>query len=166
MRLFSATILENIRCGQRGATLAEVRDASRIACAEEFICDLPDGYDTQLGENALDLSAGQRQRVFIARLVLRRPLVLILDEATSFLDRDLEAQVLSNLRKALGKRTIVYVSHRPSILSFADHVWHVEDGNVHKVSGEVFDHSSVVPPILCETEPCVSDERFAAEGSA
>lgn len=132
-RLFSASVLDNIRFGRRGFSRGEVAEAARIACADEFIVRLPEGYDTRLGETGLDLSAGQRQRLLIARAILGRPAFLILDEATAFLDPELEARVLANLRDWMRGRTVLCVSHRPSIAAFADRIFTLSGGRISEV---------------------------------
>lgn len=131
-KLFSTSVLENIRCGRRFSR-REVIEAAKTACADEFVTGLPAGYDTRLGETGLDLSAGQRQRLLIARALLGRPPLLVLDEATAFLDPELEARVLANLREWMRGKTVICVSHRPSIAAFADRVLAVGDGRVAEI---------------------------------
>ena len=110
--LFSDTVLENIRYAAPGATRAAAIAAATVACADEFIEALPNGYDTPLGERATKLSSGQRQRIVIARAVIKDAPILILDEPTAALDAETELRVLDNL-KAWGKRALhLYGAYR------------------------------------------------------
>jgi ABC-type multidrug transport system fused ATPase/permease subunit len=118
--LYGLTILDEIRLAWPTATEEAVVRAAKIACADEFIRELPDGYNTVVGEANARLSHGQRQRICIARAVLRCPRTLILDEATSSLDVATEEEVLRRIRGALPNATIILVSHRISALAFAD----------------------------------------------
>ncbi|RMF04565.1 MAG: ABC transporter ATP-binding protein [Alphaproteobacteria bacterium] len=129
-RLFSGSILENLRRADRQVTVESAREALRIAAADEFVDELPEGLATELGETGLNLSAGQRQRLLIARAILRDPAILILDEATASLDAELEATVLANLRAWQGQRTVIAVSHRPAIHEFAHRSLELRDGKV------------------------------------
>ncbi len=127
-QLFATTVAENLSLGRRGIGREELDAALRLACADEFVRDLPAGLDTRLGETGLDLSAGQRQRLLIARAVLHRPSILILDEATAFLDPELELRVLANLRELTLHSTLLCVSHRPSVAEVADRVLVLDGG--------------------------------------
>jgi len=128
--LFSTTVFENIRCGRSQAGEKEVLEAARISCAHEFIRELDQGYQTEVGETGYSLSAGQRQRLLIARAILERPPVLILDEATAFLDPELEKRVLGQLRAWMGQTAVLCVSHRPSITEFADRLLRLSGGRL------------------------------------
>ncbi len=128
--LFGTTIAENIRYGRPEATDAEVREAARIACALEFIEELPMGFDTPLGERGSKLSTGQRQRLSIARAILKNTPVLILDEPTASLDADTELRVLENLT-AWGKgRAVLLITHRLSTVRRAHKVAYLSDGRI------------------------------------
>lgn len=121
--LFGATILDAVTCTGRAQDSNELREALRVACADRFLEERHLRLDATLESEAQNLSAGQRQRLLIARAVLRRPEVLILDEATSFLEADLEREVLCNVRESLGERgLLICVSHRTSLLELADRV--------------------------------------------
>ena len=130
--LFSTTVMENIRYGRLDATDEEVVEAARAANAEEFIKDLPEGYDTKLGERGLNLSGGQRQRLAIARAILKNPRVLILDEATSALDTESEKIVQDALDKLMVGRTSFVIAHRLSTIFNADQIFVVENGHLRE----------------------------------
>lgn len=118
--LFDTTVQENIALTMPDATPEEVVEAAKIACAHDFIMNLPNGYETRVGERGAALSGGQRQRIAIARTVLQNPPLLILDEATSALDYATERQVCSNLAKAFKGRTVFFITHRLATIQHAD----------------------------------------------
>ncbi len=118
--LFSGTVLENILYGRPGATLDEVKEAARLAGAADFIEELPQGYDTYVGERGVKLSGGQKQRISIARVFLKDPPVLILDEATSALDNESERLVQESLERLAKGRTTFIVAHRLTTIRNAD----------------------------------------------
>jgi ATP-binding cassette subfamily B protein len=128
--LFNATVRENILYGKPEATKTEVEDAARMADAHEFICALPEGYDTRVGEGGCMVSAGQRQRIGIARALVRGPRILVLDEATASLGADSESKILSALRPRNGERTLIVVTHRLRAISDADHIFVLGDGRI------------------------------------
>ena len=128
--LFSATVGENISLGAPDASDEEVRAAARLAQAHGFICELPENYDTVVGERGHSLSGGQRQRVALARAVLRDPRVLILDDATSSVDAIVEAEIQTALRKVMAGRTTIIIAHRTSTLALVDEVVFLADGQV------------------------------------
>ncbi|BBH71467.1 hypothetical protein ACTI_81520 [Actinoplanes sp. OR16] len=128
--LFSVSLHENIAFGRPGAGRDEVEAAALAAGADEFIRDLPDGYDTVVGERGYTLSGGQRQRVAIARALLVNPPVLILDDATSAVDVRVEHEIHSSLRGLMEGRTTVVVAHRLATIGLADRVVLIEDGRV------------------------------------
>jgi subfamily B ATP-binding cassette protein MsbA len=131
--LFDASIIENIAYAAPSATRAAVETASRAAHAHEFIVDLPDGYDTVIGERGQRLSGGQRQRLTIARALLKNPPILILDEATSALDAESELLVQDALAKLLLNRTAFVIAHRLSTIRRADAIIVLEGGEVVEV---------------------------------
>lgn len=127
--LFNDTIYNNIAFGTK-ATLDEVQRAARIANAEEFIAELPEGYDTNIGDRGGKLSGGQRQRLSIARAVLKDPEILILDEATSALDTASERLVQEALERLMKGRTTIVIAHRLSTITNADKIVVLEDGSI------------------------------------
>lgn len=128
--LFSGSIRDNIRYGRLDASDAEVEAAARMANAHEFICQLPEGYDTPVGERGVRLSGGQRQRIAIARAILKDPRILILDEATSSLDSESERLVQEALERLMAGRTSIVIAHRLSTVQRADRIVVVVAGEV------------------------------------
>lgn len=128
--LWNATIADNLRYGRPGATDAEVAAAARLAVLDEFTDSLPDGLDTVVGERGQELSAGQRQRLAIARAVLVEPALVVLDEPTSALDEATEALLIERLTPWLRKRTAMVMTHRPAFLAAADRVCRIESGRI------------------------------------
>ncbi len=128
--LFDATVGENIRYGRPDASDAEVEAAARAAHVDEFVRELPDGYDTEVGAGGTRLSGGQRQRVTIARAILRDPTLLILDEATSSLDSKAERSVQDALEALLPGRTVIVIAHRLSTVRKADQILVLEEGRI------------------------------------
>jgi ATP-binding cassette subfamily B protein len=128
--LFDGTIAENIQYGDFEADEAAVVEAAKAAEAHEFIQQLPDGYDTRVGERGVKLSGGQRQRIAIARVVLRDPPILVLDEATSAVDTETEYLIQRSLDDLSEDRTTVAIAHRLSTVKDADRILVVEDGEV------------------------------------
>jgi ABC-type multidrug transport system fused ATPase/permease subunit len=128
--LFSASIADNIAYARPNASREEIETAARRAQADSFIRDLPDDYDTVVGERGLTLSGGQRQRVAIARALLADPRVLILDDATSSVDATTEAAIKAGLREAMAGRTTFVIAHRLSTVSLADEVVVLDGGQI------------------------------------
>ena len=128
--LFHGTILENIRYGRPDADLGRVVEAARAANAHEFVCKLPHGYDTMVGERGHTLSGGERQRVSIARAVLNDPRILILDEATSSVDTETERNIQEALERLIQGRTVFAIAHRLSTLRRADRLFVIEEGRI------------------------------------
>ena len=128
--LFSASVADNIAYARPEASREEVEAAARRAQADEFIRDLPGGYDTRVGDRGMTLSGGQRQRVAIARALLARPRVLILDDATSAVDATTEASIKAGLREAMAGRTTFVIAHRLSTVSLADEVVVMDGGRI------------------------------------
>jgi ATP-binding cassette subfamily B protein len=131
--LFNGSIADNIAYGKPGATPDEVLAAARAAHAHEFVVDLPDGYDTLVGERGTRLSGGERQRVSIARALLRDPRILILDEATSSVDTETEVKIQEALERLIRGRTTFAIAHRLSTLRHANRLLILEKGQVAEV---------------------------------
>ena len=128
--IFSSSALENIRYGRPEARLQEVQAAARAAHAEEFIQELPQGYDTDLGDRGVRLSGGQRQRIAIARAMLKNAPLLLLDEATSALDAQSEHMVQAALDQAMSGRTTLVIAHRLATVQRADVIWVLDRGRL------------------------------------
>ena len=128
--LFDDTVMENIRLGKRGATDEEVRAAAEAANCGEFICRLPQGYNTPIGENGAKLSGGERQRISIARALLKNAPIVLLDEATASLDVENETKVQRALSRLLAGKTVLVIAHRMRTVAGADHIVVLENGHV------------------------------------
>ncbi len=128
--LFGDTIAENIAYGREDASPEEIREAARLAAADEFIDELPHGYDTKVGERGVKLSGGQKQRIAIARVFLKNPPVVIFDEATSALDTQTEKKVQKTLDDLAKNRTTILIAHRLSTVRNADCIYVLDQGHV------------------------------------
>ncbi|HET9154697.1 MAG TPA: ABC transporter ATP-binding protein [Solirubrobacterales bacterium] len=128
--LFTASVAENIAYARQEATMEEIEAAARRAQADGFIRELPDGYETRVGERGLTLSGGQRQRVAIARALLADPRILILDDATSSVDATTETAIKAGLREAMAGRTTFIIAHRLSTVSLADEIVVMDGGRI------------------------------------
>jgi ATP-binding cassette subfamily B protein len=128
--LFNDTIRYNIAYGRPDATEAEIVQAARLAQVHDFVLKLPDGYDTRVGERGLKLSGGEKQRVAIARTLLKDPRILILDEATSALDTRTEQEIQAALRDAARGRTTLVIAHRLSTVVEADEIIVLQEGRI------------------------------------
>ena len=128
--LFDESVAANIALGKPGATRAEIETAARNAAAHDFIADMPQGYETMVGEGGLKLSGGQRQRIAIARAMLRNAPILLLDEATSALDSESERQVQESLTRLMAGRTTIVIAHRLSTVRDADRIFVLDKGRI------------------------------------
>jgi ABC-type multidrug transport system fused ATPase/permease subunit len=128
--LFAATVAENIGYGRPGASRSEIETAARLAQAEEFIRELPNGYETVLGERGVNFSGGQRQRLSIARAFLKNAPILVLDEPTSALDANTEQALLANMRELMRGRTTFIIAHRLSTVRSANLIAVLENGMI------------------------------------
>ena len=128
--LFTASVAENIAYAHQDASLEQIEAAARRAQADAFIRELPEGYETRVGERGLTLSGGQRQRVAIARALLADPRILILDDATSSVDATTEAAIKAGLREAMAGRTTFIIAHRLSTVSLADEIVVMDSGSI------------------------------------
>ena len=128
--LFNDTIRNNIAFGKEGATQQEIEQAARIANAHDFIMEMEEGYDTNIGDRGCRLSGGQRQRISIARAILKNPPILILDEATSALDTESERLVQDALERLMSNRTTIAIAHRLSTIKNADEICVLHEGHI------------------------------------
>ncbi|HLY57554.1 MAG TPA: ATP-binding cassette domain-containing protein, partial [Stellaceae bacterium] len=128
--LFNDTILYNIGYGRAGASVDEIEHAARLAHIHDFILAMPDGYQTRVGERGLKLSGGEKQRVAIARTILKQPQILLFDEATSALDTHTERAIQQNLREVSRGRTTLVIAHRLSTVVDADEIVVLDAGHV------------------------------------
>ena len=128
--LFSSSVKENILMGNPDATDEEVYAAAKAANAHDFIINLPEGYETKVGERGVKLSGGQKQRIAIARVFLKNPSILVLDEATSALDLESEALIQDSLDRLASDRTTIIIAHRLSTITHADNIFVIEHGQV------------------------------------
>jgi ATP-binding cassette subfamily B protein len=173
--LFSATVRDNITFGAPEATDEDVVRAARLAQAHDFIEELPDGYDTVIGERGITLSGGQRQRIAIARALILDPRILILDDATASVDATTEARIRLGLREAMKGRTTLIVAHRLSTVALADELVVLDRGRVaaRGTQAELLEDSPVFRDIyehgLLEREFAerveASGERLEAAGA-
>lgn len=130
---FSGTVRDNLRWGKEDATEEEIEEACRIACVDEFIERLENGYDTDLGQGGVNVSGGQKQRLCIARALLKKPRVLILDDSTSAVDTATEAKIREGMERSLPGTTKIIIAQRITSVIHADEIIILEDGRVHAV---------------------------------
>ena len=131
--LFSGTVRDNLRWGKEDATEEEIEEACRTACVDEFIERLDSGYDTDLGQGGVNVSGGQKQRLCIARALLKKPRVLILDDSTSAVDTATEAKIREGMERSLPGTTKIIIAQRITSVVHADEIIILEDGRVHAV---------------------------------
>ena len=129
--LFSGTILENLRWGDKDASFEECRRACRLACADEFIERMPQGYDTYIEQGGSNVSGGQKQRLCIARALLKKPRILILDDSTSAVDTATDSKIRTALREEIPNTTKLIIAQRISSVQHADRIIVMEDGRVN-----------------------------------
>jgi ABC-type multidrug transport system fused ATPase/permease subunit len=153
--LFSATVHENIAYGRPEATREDVERAAERAQAAGFIAELPDGYETRIGERGLSLSGGQRQRIAIARALLADPRILILDDATSSVDASTEQAIKAALREVMAGRTTFVIAHRLSTIALADEIVVLEAGRIvaHGTHAELLHRSPLYAEIAAKGLP-------------
>ncbi len=128
--LFSGSLLENLRWGKEDASMEEVEKACHIACVDEFLSRLPDGYETRMGQEGVNVSGGQRQRICIARAILKRPKILILDDSTSAVDTATERKIRERMEEELPFMTKIIIAQRISSVRHADQIILLDDGRV------------------------------------
>ena len=129
--LFSGTIYENLRWGKKDATDEECREAARLACADDFIMSFPDGYDTKIEQGGTNVSGGQKQRLCIARALLKAPKILILDDSTSAVDTATDAKIRKAFREAIPGTTKIIIAQRISSIQDADRIIVLDDGEIN-----------------------------------
>jgi ATP-binding cassette subfamily B protein len=160
--LFSSSIRDNITYGRPGATMADIEAAAAAAGADEFIGDLSEGYEAMVGERGYTLSGGQRQRIAIARTLLVNPPILILDDATSAVDVQIEQQIHSALRTLMKGRTTLIVAHRLSTISLADRVVLLDEGRI--VADGTHSELLASTPLYAEVLAQANDEESLSTG--
>jgi ATP-binding cassette subfamily B (MDR/TAP) protein 8 len=128
--LFATSILENIKYGNPDATQKEIEEAAKLANADIFIKNFPDGYNTIVGERGIQLSGGEKQRIAIARAILKNAKILILDEATSALDSESEKLVQEALQRLMIGRTVIIIAHRLSTIRNVDEILVIKNGKI------------------------------------
>jgi ABC-type multidrug transport system fused ATPase/permease subunit len=148
--LLHATVRENIAYARPDATTQEIELAARRAQAHAFISELPNGYDTQIGERGLTLSGGQRQRIALARAMVADPRILILDDATSSVDASTEQEIKAGLRELMAGRTTFVIAHRLSTIALADEIIVLEHGEIaaHGDHDELLERSPLYREIV------------------
>jgi ABC-type multidrug transport system fused ATPase/permease subunit len=153
--LFSASVHENIAYARPEATREEVERAAERAQAAAFIAELPNGYETRVGERGLTLSGGQRQRLAIARALLADPRILVLDDATSSVDATTEQAIKNALREVMAGRTTFVIAHRLSTIALADDIVVLEDGRVaaRGTHGQLLERSELYAEIASKGLP-------------
>jgi len=128
--LYSSSVKENIRLAKPDAGDEEVIAAAKKAYAHDFICSLPYGYDTEIGERGVKLSGGQKQRIALARVFLKNPAIMLLDEATSALDNESEQLVQKSIHEAGREKTVIMIAHRLSTVRHADTIFVIKNGTI------------------------------------
>lgn len=155
--LFTGSIAENLKWGREDATDSEIHEAARIACADSFIEASADGYNTMLGQGGVNLSGGQKQRLSLARALLRKPKILILDDCTSALDAATEANVLAGLATLKSSMTVLLISQRISTVMRADRILCLDNGSVQGFGS----HSELMES--CETYRAIYDSQIGGD---
>ena len=143
--LFNATVAENIAYGRADATREQVEAAARAARAHDFIAQLPQGYNTVVGDQGVKLSGGQKQRIALARALLKDPPILVLDEATAMFDPQGEAEFIAECHDSLRHRTVILITHRPASLALADRILRLEGGRLVEVKNSHLAQSTAAP---------------------
>lgn len=131
--LFSGSILDNLRWGNKDATLEECREACKIACADDFIMEFENGYDTKIEQGGTNVSGGQKQRICIARALLKKPKILILDDSTSAVDTATDAKITEGLKNAIPETTKIIIAQRISSVMHADRIVVMDNGKINGV---------------------------------
>ena len=157
--LFTGTILDNLRWGDENATLEQCREACRVACADEFITEMPDGYDTRIEQGGTNVSGGQKQRLCIARALLKNPKVMVLDDSTSACDNATDAQIRAALRDHRPDMTKIIIAQRISSIKDCDRILVLDNG---KIAG--FDsHDNLLKSCVIYKEICAIQEESGGD---
>jgi len=160
--LFAQSVADNIRYGQDDIDDASVKRAAEVACADEFIAAMPDGYATELGERGGKLSTGQRQRLSIARAVLRNTPILILDEPTASLDAETEQRVIRNLAEWGKERVVFIITHRLSTIRNSDQIAFLEDGEIKELGS----HEALIAAQGAYASFVMAESGYSSDGDA
>ena len=157
--LFSGSVLDNLRWGDENATLEQCQEACRVACADEFIREMPDGYNTHIEQGGANVSGGQRQRLCIARALLKRPKVMVLDDSTSACDNTTDARIRAALRESLPEMTKLIIAQRISSIKDCDRILVLDNGKV-----EGFDtHDNLLKSCSIYQEICAIQEEAGGD---
>jgi ATP-binding cassette subfamily B protein/subfamily B ATP-binding cassette protein MsbA len=159
--LFGTTVRENILFGQPDATDEQIIEAAKAAFAHDFILELPEGYETLVGERGVKLSGGQKQRISIARLFLKNPAIVLLDEATSALDNQSEREVQRALDQLLKGRTTITVAHRLSTIRKVDRIVVMDQGSISEVGS--YDELMTKQGLFYQLSEGLEDKREEGE---
>lgn len=131
--LFNETVRDNILLYDKGLTEKDMTMSAKAAGVHDFIVSLPNGYDTVLGDRGLTISGGERQRITIARALVRNPQILIFDEATSSLDQEIEKKIIESIQSVFSGKTVLFITHRLATTIFADHIFKFDNGNIKEL---------------------------------
>ena len=157
--LFTGTILDNLRWGDENATLEQCRQVCRVACADEFIMEMPEGYETRIEQGGTNVSGGQKQRLCIARALLKKPKVIVLDDSTSACDNTTDARIRAGLRDNLPEMTKIIIAQRISSIKDCDRILVLDDG---KMAG--FDtHDNLLKSCKIYQEICAIQEEAGGD---
>lgn len=157
--LFSGTIADNLRWGNKNATDEELRNACKIADADEFVSSFPDGYQTDLGQGGVNVSGGQKQRLCIARAILKSPKILILDDSTSAVDSATDARIRQGLRESLPSTTKIIIAQRVSSISDCDKIIILDNGTVNDIGthGELLERNEIYRDVYTSQQKGTDD---------
>ena len=158
--LFSGTIRENLLWGNKDATQEQIEEACKAACAHDFIMSFPDGYETDLGQGGVNVSGGQKQRLCIARALLKKPKIMILDDSTSAVDTATDAQIRAGLKKLDKNMTTIIIAQRISSVEGCDKIVVLDDGKINAVGT----HEQLLKTCKIYQEVYHSQQKGTVEG--